>query len=525
MNCIIYCRVSTREQVENGLSLITQQKMCEDYADKNNLNIHTTPFIEKGESAKTLERTELKKMMDYVAKNKNDIGLLIIYRIDRLSRQTVDYQTIKILLKKYGVSIHSLSERIEDSPSGRMFETIMSASAQWDNEVRGERARNGTIEALKQGRWVYQAPYGYIQTGGRGKANIIRDNEKASIVTKIFKYLSEGGNTIEDARRYAFTLGMRSTNGKRYPKGSFHRLVRRPIYKGFICIPKMGLYQRGSFEAIISPKIFDMVQKIIDRKNYNPPIYRKIHPDFPLRGTILCPHCEKKMTANWSKGKYPYYKCSHCKNTNLNRDKVHNDFKQYLTSLEISKKVTELTKEAVKLSWKERKENSTRQINALKKQQEQITQEEEAVSKQHRDGILPGRFAKEQINRLEEEYIQIGLELSEYQLPEEQEEELLEYATKFLTDIYSTWEGLDVQSQNELQKFLFPDGLQYEGEKFATNKESILGDMRDYITIREVSNGEPPEKVLQLIIEKLLSLGSLLKRLNITHKDLVINTV
>ncbi|KKP42974.1 MAG: site-specific recombinase [candidate division WS6 bacterium GW2011_GWC1_33_20] len=501
-NVIIYCRVSTKEQAENGLSLITQQKMCEEFASKNNLHIVTNPFIEQGESAKTLDRTKLKEMLEFVASNKGNVDTLLIYKIDRLSRQTLDYQSIKVLLAKYGVSIHSLSENIEDSPSGRMLETIMAASAQWDNEVRGERARNGTMEALKQGRWVYAAPYGYIQTGGRGKANLITDRETAPIVKKIFQYLSEGGHTIEDARRYAFGLGLKDNNGKMYNKASFHRLVRRPLYKGFINIPNMNLYIRGTFEPIVEPKVFDIVQDIIDGKNHNPPVYRKIHPDFPLRGTILCPKCNRKMTANWSRKKYPYYKCCYCKNVNLRKADVHNAFQEYLEKIKLSDTLLELTKYAIELNWEERNKAYESNLKELRKRQEQISKEENSIAEQNRQGILPPRVTKELLDKLEEEYAQIGYELSQHKPTEEVDKDLLKYATYFLENICSVWKELEPTSQNELQKFLFSDGLQFNGEKFATNQKTTLEEIRGYITIGKVSENESPGTRTQHLLLK-----------------------
>ena len=68
-NAIIYCRVSTKEQVEEGNSLVTQERNCREYAIKNNYNV-VQVFIERGESAKTAERTELQKLFKLIFKPK-----------------------------------------------------------------------------------------------------------------------------------------------------------------------------------------------------------------------------------------------------------------------------------------------------------------------------------------------------------------------------------------------------------------------------------------------------------------------
>jgi len=97
---IIYIRVSTSEQAEFGYSLKAQKEICQDYAIRNKYKILKV-FIEKGESAKTANRTELKNMLSYVKSNKNKIDSLIIYKMDRLSRDIYDTLTIRLTLRNW----------------------------------------------------------------------------------------------------------------------------------------------------------------------------------------------------------------------------------------------------------------------------------------------------------------------------------------------------------------------------------------------------------------------------------------
>jgi site-specific DNA recombinase len=86
-NAVLYCRVSTKEQVEEGNSLVTQEKMCREYAVAHGYSVAQI-FIEQGESAKTADRTELKKLLDYCSNKKHQIDAVIAYKIDRISRMT-----------------------------------------------------------------------------------------------------------------------------------------------------------------------------------------------------------------------------------------------------------------------------------------------------------------------------------------------------------------------------------------------------------------------------------------------------
>src|SRR5436309_3076270 len=103
---VIYCRVSTKEQVDDGNSLATQQRLCTEYALKHGYEI-VEKFIEEGESAKTQNRTQLQLLLTYCSNRKNNIEAVIAYKIDRISRNTDDYSQIRIILKRYGVHIRS----------------------------------------------------------------------------------------------------------------------------------------------------------------------------------------------------------------------------------------------------------------------------------------------------------------------------------------------------------------------------------------------------------------------------------
>jgi len=104
MNAIIYCRVSTLEQAESGYSLASQEKICVQYANKNGYKVLEV-FIEKGESAKSIRRTELKRLLQFISNKKNAVRVIIVYKLDRLSRDLVDYTSLTRLFSELGIEI------------------------------------------------------------------------------------------------------------------------------------------------------------------------------------------------------------------------------------------------------------------------------------------------------------------------------------------------------------------------------------------------------------------------------------
>ena len=141
MRAVIYCRVSTSEQVQN-FSLETQRKACREYCAQNNLVVDRV-FVDEGESAKTADRTEFKNLIAYCRENQKRIDFIIVYSLSRFSRDQYVHATFRTLLKKCGITLRSVTEPIDDTSTGRLMETMLSAIAQFENDVKADRTKAG----------------------------------------------------------------------------------------------------------------------------------------------------------------------------------------------------------------------------------------------------------------------------------------------------------------------------------------------------------------------------------------------
>src|SRR3989344_4649997 len=99
-NAIIYARVSSKDQLE-GTSLETQERLAKEYAEKQGLKVLRV-FVERGESAKTANRTEFNKALAFCSDKKNKVSYFIVYKLDRFARNQDDHVTVKALLKRCG---------------------------------------------------------------------------------------------------------------------------------------------------------------------------------------------------------------------------------------------------------------------------------------------------------------------------------------------------------------------------------------------------------------------------------------
>jgi len=133
MRAVIYCRVSTKDQVKN-LSLSTQQKASEEFCQRNAWQVLQV-FVEEGESAKTADRTELQRLLTFCRENRGRVQFVVVYSLNRFSRNKLTHHTLRALLAGFGVTLRSVTEPIDDSPTGKLVEGVIGCwrSAGWMN--------------------------------------------------------------------------------------------------------------------------------------------------------------------------------------------------------------------------------------------------------------------------------------------------------------------------------------------------------------------------------------------------------
>ena len=159
---IIYCRVSSHEQVQ-GTSLESQKQACLEYAKRESIDVAETEiFIERGESATAANRTELIKVLEYCRQKQGQVQAFIVWKLDRFARNQVDHHALRARLGTYGVRLYSATEPITEDAIGDMTAGMLAAYAQFENDIRKQRCEGGMRRKIEQGIWPWQPPIGYI---------------------------------------------------------------------------------------------------------------------------------------------------------------------------------------------------------------------------------------------------------------------------------------------------------------------------------------------------------------------------
>ncbi len=166
-NIIAYCRVSTNEQAEAGISLKAQRRRLRAYAEAHGLHMLRVEEDAGISAKKTSNRPALQRALQALRRGEAD-GLAIV-KLDRLSRTTRDILDLVSRAEKEGWALHSIEEKLDtSSPHGRFVVTVLGALAQLEREQIAERTKTAMGELRRQGRRISgKPPFGFRFEGDR----------------------------------------------------------------------------------------------------------------------------------------------------------------------------------------------------------------------------------------------------------------------------------------------------------------------------------------------------------------------
>jgi len=469
---IAYIRVSDPKQVVDGNSLVTQEIQVKSLAEQRGYSFLRL-FVEPGESAKTDDRPVLQQMLRFCRERRHKVDVLIVPKIDRLARNAYDYAGLKLQLNGLGIRLESVGERIEDNPVGRFTETILASVAQFDNEVRAERSRNGMVQAIREGRWIFVAPYGYQNIRQKGKATIEPQPDESAVVIDIFSRLAAGArptDVLQHLRR----------QGRSFTRSHFFKIIRNPAYIGWMRAFGETVRAVPPFVPLVSEAMFAAAQAAI-RPKPGPKVYDRDNPAFPLRGTIRC-SCGRFLTAGWSSGRtgrYAFYRCLYCPKVNLRRDDVHRFFCFELRKLTLLPSVAQRLREQLETFAQSSQAEYEAERASIVGQTDKAQQLRKAIATKNALGVIPDDLAREQLGELDEQLRALELRRNRSLPPVGELNQALEFAVQFLADLPAQWTAALITSQKRLQRFTFPSGLTYVADdRFRTARNRRLAGSR-----------------------------------------------
>ena len=416
---VIYARYSSDNQ--RDASIDQQVKACEKYAAEQDLQILRV-YDDRALTGKTDKRPSFLRMIKDSARG--EFSYVIVYALDRFSRNKYDSAIYKQKLKENGVRVLSAMEHITDDPTGALMESILEGFAQYYSDELSQKIHRGLNDNAEKAIVNGSIPLGF-RRGKDGHAEIVP--EEAEIVREVFKRVAAGEQLIriiEDMNR----RGVKTKHGKEWNRSTFNRMLSNERYIGVYLYKEHRI--EGGFPEIIDKELFDSVQmKIATKKNARgSQKRRRANADtYLLTGKLYCGHCESPMvgTAGTSKsGKMMYYyTCVRkknertCSKKNVRRERIER---------EITAQVRMLLEDDELLEWMADKaieylESSldSEELNELKRQYDIASTEKNNLMTAIKMGIITESTKEELLKaeqRTKELTVQIRVLEADHQL-------------------------------------------------------------------------------------------------------------
>lgn len=477
---VIYLRVSTNKQVE-GASLDTQQKMCQDWASRNDVLIEKI-YHDDGVSAKTLDRPAMKEMLGYLTKNKGRISYLVTYQTDRLSRNAADFFAVRTLLAKLGVEYKNTNSNLSETPNDLLVQNIEAVLAQHDNTVKSVRVLENMKEHAIGGYRMHKAPLGLRNVRDvLGKSTLAATDGVGDQVASILEAYATGTYTMSSLIKMCESMGLKSAKGKPVRIQALSKMLRNPIYAGLEQSSHTdGQLISTQFKGIITPAVFHRNQALLKTNKNTAAKYKKINPEFPLRRFLLCASCDKPLTGSSPRngsGKYsPRYHCSRCHVPSVQTKEMHEQFLRLLGSLSPDPDMEKFLKEMIVRVWRQEAQALIVQQKKLHRLLEQFAQQKTKAVEMLVAGQLTFDEKNELVAKIKTESDAVQKDLDSIGSLSNLKTDSIDYALQFMSNAVKIWSNASVEHQVIYQRLVFPSGIQYDLSKnvFRTPELSIL---------------------------------------------------
>jgi DNA invertase Pin-like site-specific DNA recombinase len=299
MNAVIYARFSSSAQRE--ASIEQQINACMSYAESTGYSIVQT-YSDRALTGRTDRRPQFLQMIKDA--RKGHFCAVIVYALDRFSRDKYDSARYKHELRACGVRVVSATEPITDNPSGVLIESVFEGLAQYYSAELSQKIRRGYEDNAKKCMVAGSVPYGFRRSSS-GHYEILP--EEADIVREIFRRVASG-ESYADICRDLNDRGIKTRHGSTWNRSSFNTILHNQRYIGTY-ISKYHV-QEDAIPQIVEKELFYKVQSTSHEKR-GP--RRTSNGYYSLTGKLFCGLCGDTMTGTSGTSKSGklcfYYTC------------------------------------------------------------------------------------------------------------------------------------------------------------------------------------------------------------------------
>ena len=325
---LIYLRVSTSRQANKdaqaeGYSIPAQREACLRKAKELGITVdNVEEFVDAGASARSADRDGLQDMLERLNASTGEqtkpVKYVIVHKLDRLARDRFDDVSIQMAIMKAGAQLISVSEQIDESPSGMLMHGIMATLAEYYSRNLSNEAKKGIEQKIRNGGTLGAAPIGYLniqeKVNGCITHGVTLDEERAPLIRWAFQAYATGEWSITELTEELKLRGLTSRQTRVYvskplPRSHIHRMLTNPYYIGKIV--HKGVVLPGAHELLIDEATWHKVQDMLaTRKVAGERSWKHTHY---LKGTLRCGVCGELLSFGYANngkgGNYSYFFC------------------------------------------------------------------------------------------------------------------------------------------------------------------------------------------------------------------------
>ena len=461
-NAYSYDRVSSKEQMTNGNSLVWQFERIDKFADQYSYVIKKR-YGGTYESAKSDERKEFQRMLSDVKKDKS-ISTILVYSYDRFSRSGANGIFLLENLKKLGVKIVAVTQEVDSTtPTGNFQQNLYMLLSKLENDMRRDKSISGTKSLLQKGFWPYSTPRGYINSNPHTTADkhsyII--NEEGEKLKKAFIWKASGKFTNQQILVRLSAMGVRVTIRH------LAWILANPFYCGYISVALLpGEIIKGKHPALIDEETFLKANQISKANPRSGVKKIRVNPNLPLKIFMRDSESGSSLTGYLNNKKKLYYYKSIKPGTNVSvsAKSLNLKFETILSGFHYDMKYKEKLKSMLLEKLKSRfageheiEKHRRKRISEIRGQLEKI--EERFVLGE----ISPEHYTKysslykSQIEKIEQEIDQVGKISSNL-------EKAVQKGLDYAQNLSQMWVSFDYHEKQRLQYLVFPEGMMYDNK-------------------------------------------------------------
>jgi DNA invertase Pin-like site-specific DNA recombinase len=489
---VIYCRVSSEKQVNEGNGLDSQEHRCRKYAASLGLEVESV-FRDEGISGGLFDRPAMKSLINYLDSHWQDKYFVIFDDLKRFARDVEVHLKLKSELMSRDAKLHCLNYNFDDSAEGEFVETIFAAQNQLERKQNRRQVCQKMKARLEQGYWCFYPPTGYEYQKDKDHGKLLVPiHPIADIITEGLTSFAENRLKEQvDLLNFLMSKNLHVLLGKKQIHFEhLKRLLTQPLYSGFVECSDWGVSRRlGKHKAIITEDIYYKIQDKLKRPERKPRETDNL--EFPLRRVVSCAFCGKPMTGSSSRSKnpnkyYPHYTCNNkdcnANPKNITASKVEEEYIQMLESIKIDQELLKVIKLVATRIWK----NKIKDIDVRRKDNETEIKNIERQIDEYID-LIPATKSESIRERYEAKIEGLdnrakALKSGFKNKKEPNFEEALNLALKFFGTPAETWKEQDKSFKIMVHNMIFEENPKYSYQKgFGTPKLTLPFSVKQYI--------------------------------------------